>query len=196
MKHLILCAIAGASMCAPALAQPGQNNGNQNFGAQNGAVFQLPLGVRNVVSIDALNMIIIAQDGEREGEINYTPTVIQHVYSGGIARLFGGTSVPTAQFVSPGFNQQNGNNQNGGFGGNNQNGVGGFGNNNFGGNGGFGNGGFGNGGFGNGSNFGGNGFGGNGFGGNGFGNNFGNAILQGQGFNTINQSVIANARAR
>ena len=185
MKHFLIGAIAGAWLCAPALAQPQQNTPNNAFGRNGGAVFELPSSVQNVVSIDALNMIIIAQDGERDGETRYTPSIIQHVYSGGIARLFGGTSVPTAQFATPGL--LGGGNQNGGFGGN-QSGA-----SNFGGNG-FGNNNFGGGSFNN-NGFGGNNFGNNSFGG-GFGNNFGNAVLPGQGFNTHNQNVVANARLR
>ena len=110
MKHLLFGALAGALLCTPALAQFGQGRGgnvggaNQNqFGAGGGAVFQLPPSVQNVVSIDALNTLIIASDGERPGETQYTPVLIKHVYSGGIARLFGGTAVPTAQFASPGL---------------------------------------------------------------------------------------------
>ena len=174
MKNLLGCAITGALLCTPAFAQPQQQrgNGNNNFGAQNGAVFQLPPSVRNVVSIDALNMIIIASDGEREGETVYTPTIIQHVYSGGIARLFGGTAVPTAQFVTPGLMNGGGNNGNNGVSSANNNGFGGQNNggntNGFGNNGGFNNGGFGNnGGFNNGA-------------------TFQNGFLNGNGFNTQN----------
>ena len=134
MKPLLFGAIAGALLCTPALAQQ-QNGNNTNFGAQNGAVLQLPAGVQNVVSIDALNTIIIASDGEQPGQTRYTPTRIQHVYSGGIARLFGGFSVPTAQFVTPGaFNNGGNGNQNGGVaavgGQNNNNGFGGVQNSN------------------------------------------------------------------
>ena len=193
MKNLILCAIAGALLCTPAGAQPqrGNANGNNNFGAQNGAIFQLPPSVQNVVSIDALNMIIVASDGEREGDTIYTPSIIQHVYSGGIARLFGGTAVPTAQFATPGLmNGNNGGNNNGGFGGQN-NGVsngGGFGN------GGFNNGGFNNGGFGGQNNGFGNNFNSGGFGGFNNGATFQNGVLGGNGFNTQNAAIIANAR--
>ena len=179
MKPLLFGALAGALLCTPALAQQAPDNANNNFGNQNGATFQLPPSVQNVVSIDALNMIIIASDGEQPSQTRYTPTIIQHVYSGGIARLFGGYSVPTAQFASPGtlnnngFGNQNnnngavaangGNNQNGGFGGNNQNGFGGgFGNN-------------------------------GGFGG---GGGFQNGNLLGNGFDTQNRNPIVNARVR
>lgn len=190
MKNLLLCALTGALtgalLCTPALAQQpaqqrqgaGQNNA---AGAGGNAVFQLPPSIQNVVSIDALNMIIIASDGQRPGETQYTPSIIQHVYSGGIARLFGGTAVPTAQFATPGLmnGAQNGGNGNsgnsvGGFGGN-QNGVSNFGGNNNGG--------------------GQNGFGGNNNGGFG-GGGFGSAILRGNGFNTQNGNVIVNARVR
>ena len=187
MKNLLLCALAGALLCTPALAQPGRggNNGNTNFGAQGGAngganggaVFQLPPSVQNVVSIDALNMIVIASEGAREGETQYTPTIIQHVYSGGIARLFGGAVVPTAQFATPGLMNgggQGGNN-NGGFGANGvQNGFNGAG------------------GINNGGGFGGGGFGGGGFGGGGFQN----GALGGNGFNTQAANPIVNLRVR
>ena len=194
MKTLLLSALAGALLCTPVLAQPlaqvaqGQGQNNGNFGAGGGATFQLPPSVQNVVSIDALNIVIIASDGEQPGQTRYTPTRIQHVYSGGIARLFGGSSVPTAQFATPGAMNNNGNG-NGGFGnnnavaangGNNQNG--GFGGNQNG----FGGGGFQN----NGGGFGGGGFGGNGFGG------FQTGMLQGNGFDTQGLSAIVNARMR
>ena len=132
MKPLFLCAIVGA-LALPAFCQPRQNqNQNQNnaFGQNGGAIFQLPPSVKDVVSVDAQNMVIIVS--EKDGETRYTPTIIKHVYSGGIARLFGGTIIPTAQFVTPGVmsNAQNGqgNGQNNG----NQNNFGnnGFGNNN------------------------------------------------------------------
>ncbi len=131
------------------------NRGGNNGGNGGGATFPLPEGVESIVSIDAYN-ILLAQTN-RDGKRDLAPIIVKHVYSGGIARLFGGSTVPTEQFVSPGeFGSTNGGgNGGGGFGGGNQNG--GFG----GGAGGFGGGGFGGGGFGGG------GFGGNtgGFGG-------------------------------
>ena len=176
MKSLLFGALAGVLLCTPALAQQrGENNGNA-FGAQGGATFQLPPSVQNVVSIDALNIVIIASDGEQPGQTRYTPTRIKHVYSGGIARLFGGFSVPTAQFASPGAMNDNGfggnnnggvaanggNNQNGGFGGDNQNGFGGGVQNN----------------------------------GNGFGGGFQNGALSGSGFGALTRNAIINARVR
>lgn len=174
MKPLLISAIASALFCIPAAAQQQRGAGaaNNAFG-NGGAVFQLPPSVQNVVSIDALNTLIIVSDDEQSGETQYTPALIKHVYSGGIARLFGGTAVPTAQFATPGL--ING----GGFGGV-QNGFGGN-------NGGFG----GNNGNNNGGGFGGQNFGGGSFGGNG---NFQNGALQGNGFNTQNRNIIANAR--
>ena len=175
MKPLLFGAIAGALLCTPALAQPQsqqQRGGdNTNFGAQNGAILQLPAGVQNVVSIDAHNMIIIASDGERDGETRYTPTRIKHVYSGGIARLFGGFSVPTAQFVTPGaFNDGNNNNQNGGVaasgGNNNSSGFGGENQNN------------------------------NGAQNGGFGGGFQNGALRGNGFDTLRRNDIIRALVR
>ena len=180
----------GALLCTPALAQQQRGGGGTNFGAQNGnqngAVLELPEGVQDVVSIDALNIVIIASDGEQPGQTRYTPTRIQHVYSGGIARLFGGSSVPTAQFATPGAMNGNGN---GGFGNNNAVAANGGGNQNggFGGNqNGFGSGGFQN----NGGGFGGGGFGGGGFGG------FQTGALRGNGFDTQGRSAIVNARVR
>lgn len=137
MKHLLLC----GALCACALPALAQNP----VAANNGGVFQLPPNVKNVVSIDAQNLLII--ESEVDGQTQYTPMIVKHVYSGGIARLFGGSIVPTAQFVTPGAvtvgqntpvatgvngngigNNSLGNNQNfsgGNFNGNNQN-FGGF----------------------------------------------------------------------
>lgn len=175
MKTLLFGALAGALLCTPALAQQAPDNANNNFGAQGGAVFQLPPSIQNVVSIDALNIVIIASDGEQPGQTRYTPTRIKHVYSGGIARLFGGFSVPTAQFATPGALNDGGNgNNNGGVaanGGNNQ--SGGFGGAQ-------------------------NGLGGGGLqnNGGGFGGGFQNGVLGGSGFDTLTRNPIINARVR
>ena len=183
MKPLLFGALAGALLCTSALAQPQRGGDNTNFGAQNGAVFQLPQGVQNIVSIDALNTIIIASDGEQPGQTRYTPLRIKHVYSGGIARLFGGLVVPTAQFATPGafVNGANGN-QNG----NNNGGVATVGGNN---NAGFQNN---NGGFGGGFQNNNGSFGGGGFGGGGFQN----GALRGNGFDTLRRNDILNALVR
>lgn len=133
------------------------NGGNNRGGAQGrggrngGATFPLPEGVESVVSIDALNQLLVLSN--RDGKRVLTPVIVRHIYSGGIAQLFGGSSIPTEIFVSPGVL---GGGQNGG-------GGGGFGGGGRGGgqNGGFGGGGFGGGGFGGQTG----GFGGGGFGG-------------------------------
>ena len=104
-KSLLL----GGALCllcaAPASAQnraPQNNQFNgQGQGQSNGAVFPLPPSVTNVVSIDAQNILII--ESHTNGRTQYTPMIVKHVYSGGIARLFGGSVVPTAQFASPGL---------------------------------------------------------------------------------------------
>jgi hypothetical protein len=138
------------------------NNRNNNRNQNGGATLPLPEGVKSLVSIDAYNMLLAEVDND--GQTDYAPIIVRHVYSGGIARLFGGTSVPTDQFVSPG--QLNGNNNGGGFGNNNNN----NGNNPFGGNSGVSSFGGSNNSFGNNNSSGGNTFGGSSFGG-GFGNN-------------------------
>lgn len=147
----------------------GNNRNNQN----GGGVMPLPEGVKSVVSIDAYNMLLAEVD--RDGQQDLAPIIVRHVYSGGIAKLFGGSTVPTEQFVSPGLmggnnrgnqtganglnnNNGNGNGFGGGFNGGGSNG-GGFNSGGFGGN----TGGFGGGGFGGNTNFGG-GFGGGNFG--------------------------------
>lgn len=164
MKITVQLAVVGALLvgASAAHAQIGSNRGGQ----RGGATLPLPQGVQQVVSLDAYNTII-AQTQDDDGNRHYTLIPIMHVYSGGIAALFGGVSIPTEVFVSP-AGGRSGNGNNGGFGGGNGF-AGGNGNNGFGG----GNNGFGGGG--NGFGGGGNGFAGgnnNGFGGggnNGFG---------------------------
>lgn len=102
----ISCVLAGGCLATlPALAQNTANRNNQT----RSAVIQLPPGVDNVVSIDALNTILAeTSDPDTGDNEQIIPFSIQHVYSGGIARVLGGTSIPTEQFVSPAFS--NGNN--------------------------------------------------------------------------------------
>jgi hypothetical protein len=165
MKITVQLAVVGALLvgASAAHAQIGSNRAGQ----RGGATLPLPQGVQQVVSLDAYNTII-AQTQDDDGNRHYTLIPIMHVYSGGIAALFGGVSIPTEVFVSP-AGGRSGNGNNGGFGGGNGF-AGGNGNNGFGGNGNNGFGGGGNNGFGggNGQNPGGGGFGGPGFGG-GFG---------------------------
>ncbi|HEX9996792.1 MAG TPA: hypothetical protein VGB45_06590 [Abditibacterium sp.] len=119
--------LAGATLFAASFglvavvsAQPRGNNRAQGAG---GGALPLPEGVRRVVSIDAYNVLLA--EYERDGQRGMSPIIVRHIYSGGVARLFGGTSIPTEQFISPGATGGAGGAQGGrqGIGGN----VGGFG---------------------------------------------------------------------
>ncbi len=95
MAGLVL--LAGSA----AHAQLGQGRGGANNGGGAGAALPLPQGVKRVISIDAYNTLL-AETQDDSGRQDYTLIPILHVYSGGIAALFGGVSIPTALFVSPG----------------------------------------------------------------------------------------------
>lgn len=132
-----------ACLTLPTEAQ--QNGRGRNNGQNSGGVIELPPGVRNVISIDAHNILIAEVESSTGEGSEYVPLAVRHVYSGGIAKIFGGTVIPTEQFVSPAFNKQGGMGNNGFQGPQtafNGNGGNGFGNNGFGNNG-NGNGGFG-----------------------------------------------------
>ncbi len=96
------CVFTAVIACHPAQAQgtftaPYQvGQGNQ---ASQTPVFNLPPGVSKLVSIDAQNVLLAELTNGQ-----YQLLAVQHVYSGGIARLFGGAVIPTAAFVSPAFN--------------------------------------------------------------------------------------------
>ena len=97
------------------------NNNNQNRGGTNGGVLPLPEGLESVVSIDAFNILLVQIN--RDGRRDLSPIIVRHIYSGGVARLFGGSSVPTEQFVTPGtFGGGNGGGNGGARGGGFQNG--------------------------------------------------------------------------
>lgn len=101
MKNLILTlGLVGACALAPATSALAQPARGANAAQGGGGVFALPQGVKRVVSIDAYNMLMVEVD--RDGKSAYVGMPARHVYSGGLARLFGGTVVPTADFVSPG----------------------------------------------------------------------------------------------
>lgn len=92
--------VAAASMlgvCASgqvAQAQPAQ-----------GGVVPLPRGINKVVSIDAHNTLLIEiADPETPDKKEYRLVPVNHVYSGGIARVLGGDIVPTGVLVSPAYN--------------------------------------------------------------------------------------------
>lgn len=132
--------ILAAALLVPitlANAQPRANR-NQNNGqnANGGGAFPLPKGVKRVISVDALNTLLVESEDE-DGNKGVSAIPVRHIYSGGLALLFGGFSIPTQIFVAPaqaggGFN--GGGNQNGGFNGGQFNQQNGGGNQGFGGN--------------------------------------------------------------
>ena len=136
MKHQLALAAILLSCATSAFAQRGNNfngnngNNNRNGNGNNrngnnrgGGTLPLPEGVDRLVSVDAYN-ILLAESKDDDNQSILTPIVVRHVYSGGMAALFGGTSIPTEQFVSPGSLSNGGVGGNGGFG------VSGFGGNN------------------------------------------------------------------
>ena len=158
MKLPLTLAALVVALSTSAMAQ---NRGNFNQrGGQGGGVLPLPKGIDRVISIDAYNELL-AEGTNNDGQRTYTPIIVRHVYSGGIAALFGGISIPTEQFISPGAGGRSG----GGRGGFGVTSVGGGGNNNF--------------------NGGGNGFNGGGNNFNGNGNGFNVASNGNQGFGGI-----------
>ena len=121
MKHLLTIAVLGFSFSA-AHAQ-----------SANTGVLQPPPEISTILSIDAHNALII---GERDPRTPNAPENLslvapRHIYSGGIARVLGGTIVPTELFVIP-ESALRGNSGNGGFGRQNSGGQN-FGNQSFGG---------------------------------------------------------------
>lgn len=152
---LLSCATSAFAQVGNGFGNGNNFNGNNRGGQNRNATLPLPDGVDKVVSIDAYNTLI-AQSKDDDGNRTYSTIPVQHIYSGGIAALFGGASIPTQQFVSPAQN-------------NNGQGRGNFGGSSFGGN-----------------SFGGNGFNsGNSFnqGSTGFGQGFNNGNSFNQGFN-------------
>lgn len=172
-RRLVLCVLilSIASIRSSAQMGPGQS-------APGTGVLPLPAGVTSIVSDDALNQLIVTTQSVDNPSPQFLAIRPRHVYSGGIAMLFGGPVIPT--MARGNLGALVGGTGLGGFGGFGGFGAGGFGNAGFGG--GFGTGGFGNPGFG-GGNFGGGGLGqgaggfggagmggGSGFGSMGFGN--------------------------
>lgn len=168
MKTLLFCGAILSAFALPTLAQPRVANGNGNG---NGGVFSLPPSVNNVVALDAYNSLFVETEDEANG-IRVTEMPVRRIYAGGVARLFGGTVVPTLPFISPG------NFAGGGFGVTNASGNGG--NNGFGAGQGIGNNGVSNG----------TGFGGGNTGG------FNNALGNSNAFGGATTSVLARLRAR
>jgi len=124
MKIQLLLGLTGALALSAgtAHAQLGANNNAGNRGGANGVnrtggIFSLPQGVQRLVSLDAYNTLL-AQTQDDDGTVHYQLIPVRHIYSGGIAALFGGVSIPTAVFVSPGAGGSNsgGGGNRGGFG--------------------------------------------------------------------------------
>lgn len=138
MKTVNFFAFALSFSCALPCLTTAHAQQNRNDG-----LLPLPPGIARLIAVDAQNILLAETADENGGSRQFFALPVRHVYAGGIARLFGGTVVPTAPFVSPyfnqnngfsgnngGFNQNNGFNNNGNFGNNSNNG--GFnGNNNF-----------------------------------------------------------------
>lgn len=105
--------------------RPQNNRQNGNGAGNNGGLLPLPKGVTRVVGIDAQNVLLVELEPEVEGgPSEYRAIPVRHVYVGGIAKLFGGTTISTEEFVSPAFSKgggfgQNNNNTPGNFTGNN-----------------------------------------------------------------------------
>lgn len=76
----------------------------QNVAPTSG-VLAPPSPVTNVISIDAHNTLLIESQpqnaSQKDANKEYSLAVPLHVYSGGIARLFGGTVVPTEVLILP-----------------------------------------------------------------------------------------------
>ncbi len=98
-KQILLALAAGALATTTASAQP-----------TNGGMLQLPTGIEALVSIDAHNILIAqTRDTQNPDQRHFARIVPQHIYSGAIARILGGTIIPTEQFLVPGGALGNGN---------------------------------------------------------------------------------------
>lgn len=100
--------VLGVAACSVAPVGAQQSGPGQNNGQNNGGVIALPKGVRNVISIDAHNTLLAEVEDASGQNSEYVQIPVRHVYSGGIAKILGGTVVSTEQFVSPAFNKQGG----------------------------------------------------------------------------------------
>jgi len=70
--------------------------------AATGGALDLPKGITKIISIDAQNSLLVeVTDPDDLTNHQYLLIPIQHVYSYGIAKVFGGGNLPTAMFVSP-----------------------------------------------------------------------------------------------
>ena len=63
-------------------------------------VLQAPAGITGIVSIDAHNTLLVESQAPGEPK-QHSLFVVRHIYSGGLARLFGGSIIPTEALVIP-----------------------------------------------------------------------------------------------
>ncbi|MDF2439630.1 MAG: hypothetical protein JWN98_614 [Abditibacteriota bacterium] len=110
---LAACLLTPVAAQQRGMSQNFGRNDVQNGGNNGGGVIALPKGVRNVISIDAHNTLLAEVEDATGESSEYVQMQVRHVYSGGIAKILGGTIVPTEQFVSPAFNKQGGFGNNG-----------------------------------------------------------------------------------
>jgi hypothetical protein len=131
-------------MAMTTLGAIGAAHAQQNPSSGEG-VLTPPPEVSNVISIDAHNTILIETQDPQDPDSpkEYSLAIPRHIYSGGVARLLGGSIITTEMLVVPQSAMRSGN---GAFGNNGASGVGNFGGNsannsfnNSGGNGNFGN---------------------------------------------------------
>jgi hypothetical protein len=99
----IVAGITGVSSLAAGTAQA-QVASNTPTG---GGVMQLPKGVTKVVSIDTQNVLLV-ESVDADGNKHYNIIRPRHVYSGGLARIFGGSIISTEQLVIPESANRNG----------------------------------------------------------------------------------------
>lgn len=64
----------------------------------------LPEGVTSVVGLDAQNAVVVAAESGGKEPARYALIYTKHVYAGGIARLFGGSVIPTSMLATPASN--------------------------------------------------------------------------------------------
>lgn len=110
LAAVVTVAVGTAMCCVPANAQFGSrpNNGGPDKGNPGpmttpaGALLDLPKGITRIISIDAQNTLLVeVTDPDDPTNHQYLLIPVQHVYSGGIAKVLGGSTMPTAPFLSP-----------------------------------------------------------------------------------------------
>lgn len=66
-------------------------------------VLRPPSGVTKIVSVDAHNVLIVETEDAPDAPKQYSLIIPRHIYSGSLARLFGGSVIPAEMMVSPGM---------------------------------------------------------------------------------------------